>query len=213
MGIPALCFTQAANSSRSDSVLCLFSLSAPAPHPKKEGLFPSPPLASCCLPILLLLCRDPSVSLYLKCWCILTYHLSSLPLLSLFLLSGHQPPPICIQGLLMSSRDLLSWTAGWLVQLPTTCLYFQVLLVVLNMDRRGAHWNLSPNLLLLYSLMKKPKPEHLWVPCSLPCPQLPHPGSHQVLWVCLPESFLQPFFLLQCLLLSSGSQQTPSQLL
>lgn len=97
MGIPALCFTQAGNSSR-----LFISHSAPPPPPPEGVLVSPPPLASSCLPALLLLCRDPSAPLYLKCWCILTSHLGSLPLLSLFLLPGHQPPPVCIRGLLMS---------------------------------------------------------------------------------------------------------------
>ena len=122
---------------------CLFT-QRPRPAPQGGVLFPSPALASraACLPS----CWS-SVSLHPRCWCILTPHLSSLPFLPLFLLPGHQPPPVCIHGPLVSSWDLLSGTPGWLVQLPATCLYSQVLLVVLSMDRRGAHCHLSPDFL------------------------------------------------------------------
>lgn len=114
-------------------------------------------ILTCCL---LLLGLDCSVSWYLKCWCIsvtplpLTYFPVSVPKAS-----ATSCLCMCVSGPLVSSLDLLAWPPGLLVHLSTRCRYLHILLAVLNMDRSGAHWDVSPNPLPLCSLLTKPKPE------------------------------------------------------
>ena len=189
MGIPALCFAHAANSSRPVPAL-VYIHSVPPPRTPRRSAFSlagSGISLPACLPTSL---PWSSVSLHPRCWCILTPHLSSLPFLPLFLLPGHQPPPICIHGPLVSSWDLLSGTPGWLVQLPATCLYSQVLLVILSMDRRGAHCHLSPDSLT------EPQPSSV-SPVQSPMPPAP-PSRWSPGLVSLPSGIFPAAFFSSC---------------
>lgn len=167
VGIPALCFTQAGNSSR------LFILTSAPPTPQ-EGVLVSlatswhlPACLPSCFSAVILSSFIPEMLVYPN------VPSGSLPYFP-FPCCQASATPCLYTWALMSSWALpcLGLQAGLSSCLPHV-FTFKSFWSYSSWTGRGAHCNLSPDLLLLNSRTKKPKPDHLWVPCILPCPQLP----------------------------------------